>query len=87
MQILVKVAGRKKYRARIHVYNPETNSALCRPWLKPGDEWEVQEVASFRDVDYARRCWHCAAARVTPKLERRQAKDLRALAAWNDAVE
>lgn len=97
MQILVKVKGHRKDRAQIHVYNPETNSALCRPWPEPGDEWEVQEKASFQAVDYSYRCWHCETAlkrlkqpakpRVTPELERRQTKDLRALAAWNDTVE
>ncbi len=93
MRVLVKVRGRKKNQAAIHVYNEATDSALCQSWLKPGDEWEVQEVAIAGHCENL--CWHCENKR-RPKPEKlpapgtlreqRQAKDLRKLAAWNAQV-
>ncbi len=91
MQVLVKVKGCKLGQAAIHVYDEATDSALCRSWLKPGDEWEVQEVAIAGHCENL--CWHCTNKR-KPKSEKlpgpgtlreqRLAKDLGKLAAWND---
>ena len=66
MQVLVKVRGRKKNQAAIHVYNEATDSALCRSWPKPGDEWELKEVDSFQAVSYWQQCDHCK-AKLKPK--------------------
>ncbi len=93
MKVLVKVKGRKKNSTATHVYNEETDSALYRPWPKPGEQWEVQEVESFEDVRYGLQCWHCQAKlkpkppkapNLPPPRERRRLADLEKLAAWNE---
>lgn len=96
MKVLVKVRG-KKHRARTHVYNAKTNSALCAAWPRPPDDWEqnhdweIREVDSWQAVPYQDHCWHCSAkleAKPKPPAppsarERRRQRELERLAAWN----
>jgi hypothetical protein len=86
--ILVKIQGKKKSRAQIHDYDPETETARCRPWWRPGPEWEVQDK-DFTEVPFLFQCLQCKALRrpQPPKplsaREQRQLEELERLEAWN----
>jgi len=87
VKVLVKVRGKRKNRAVIHLYDAENGCALCRSWPRPGGAWEVQEIESFPSG--AACCWHCKAKQLRaaglpspPKKPRKPTRRQRELEAW-----
>jgi len=59
MQVLIKTRDKKKHYTHVHIYDAESDSALCAKWPKPGKDWEIQKIESFSDIPIIEYCLRC----------------------------
>lgn len=61
IKVLVKVHGKSPHLTAVHIYNKETNSAVCNAsWPKPGYDWKLQERDVEEFAQLSERCENCA---------------------------